>query len=60
MAPNREPHPSHQRINRILGPEYPLCREDVVWALEYMKKKVADEAPELISLPQPQLLRMFQ
>jgi hypothetical protein len=25
-----------------------------------MKKKVADEAPELISLPQPQLLRMFQ
>lgn len=60
MIPNLEPQPTNVRLNRILNPDYPLCRDDVVWVLEFMKKKVADEAPELLSLPQPQLLKKFQ
>jgi hypothetical protein len=60
MLPNLEPQPTNVRLTRILNPDYPLCRDDVVWVLEYMKKKVADEAPELLSLPQPQLLKKFQ
>jgi hypothetical protein len=60
MALQREPHPIRSRIERILSADYPICRDDVVWMLEYIKKKVADEAPELLSLPQPRLLRIFQ
>ncbi|MBW7474225.1 hypothetical protein K0T92_05670 [Paenibacillus oenotherae] len=60
MPSNREPRPAADRISRILNPDYPLCRDDVVWILEYIKKKVADEAPELLSLSQPRLLRNFQ
>ncbi len=60
MLPNLEPQSTNVRLTRILNPDYPLCRDDVVWVLEYMKKKVADEAPELLSLPQPQLLKKFQ
>ncbi|MFC5652165.1 hypothetical protein ACFPYJ_24215 [Paenibacillus solisilvae] len=60
MFPNLEPQPTNIRMARILNPDYPLCRDDVVWVLEYMKKKVADEAPELLSLPQPLLLKKFQ
>jgi hypothetical protein len=60
MAYNREPHLSLGPMGHLFNPDYPLCREDVVWILEFMKKKVADEAPELLSLPQPQLLKIFQ
>ncbi|CAH1206997.1 hypothetical protein PAECIP111893_02668 [Paenibacillus plantiphilus] len=60
MPPNHQPQFMQERINKILHPDYPLCRDDVVWMLEYIKKKVADEAPELLSLPQPRLLRNFQ
>jgi len=60
MALSREPHPTRGRMDRILSPDYPLCRDDVVWILEFIKKKVADEAPELLALPQPRLLRNFQ
>ncbi|GLX68349.1 hypothetical protein [Paenibacillus glycanilyticus] len=52
-------HPTSARIDRILSPDHPLCREDVIWMLEYIKKKVADEDPALRSLSQPRLLRNF-
>ncbi|WP_127531472.1 hypothetical protein [Paenibacillus kobensis] len=47
------------RVNRLLDNSYPLCREDVIWILEYIKKKVADEDPKLLDLSQPHLLKMF-
>lgn len=60
MALNRDPHQAGERFNRLLAPDYPLCRDDVIWMLEYVKKKVADEASELSNLPQPRLLHIFQ
>ncbi|MBB3114412.1 hypothetical protein FHS18_006533 [Paenibacillus phyllosphaerae] len=60
MALHHEPLPARSRFDRMLSTDYPLCREDVIWMLEYMKKKMADEAPLLASLPQPQLLQSFQ
>lgn len=53
------PHPTQTHIDRILNPDYPLCRADVVWMLEYIKKKVADEDPALLDLTQPRLLQIF-
>jgi hypothetical protein len=53
-------HSSRQRLERILNPANPLVREDVVWVLEYVKKKVAEQDPRLLGLPQPRLLRNFQ
>ncbi|SFE13200.1 hypothetical protein SAMN04487969_101224 [Paenibacillus algorifonticola] len=47
------------RISRILNPNHPLSREDVIWMLEYIKKKVADDDPALTGLSQPRLLRNF-
>ncbi|WP_336786274.1 hypothetical protein [Paenibacillus sp. MMO-177] len=50
---------TNDRIDRILSPDHPLCREDVVWMLEYIKKKVADGDPALRDLSQPRLLKNF-
>lgn len=59
---NAEPaggHPSDRRISTIMDPNHPLCREDVVWMLEYIKKKVADNDPALLGLAQPRLIQNF-
>lgn len=53
------PHPTQRRIDRILDPGHPLCRDDVIWMLEFIKKKVADEDPALMDLSQPRLLQNF-
>jgi hypothetical protein len=53
------PHPTEKRINRILDPAHPLCRSDVIWMLEFIKKKVADEDPALLDLSQPRLMQNF-
>lgn len=50
---------SKQKIERILDPAYPISRDDVVWMLGYITKKVADEDPAIMGLSQPQLLRNF-
>jgi len=50
---------TQKKINQILDPEHPLCRDDVVWMLGYIKKKVADEDPSLMGLSQPRLLQNF-
>jgi hypothetical protein len=52
-------HPTQKRVDRILDPDHPLCRADVVWMLELIKKKVADEDPALMDLSQPRLLQNF-
>jgi len=47
------------RIRRILDPSYPLCREDVVWVLHFVQKKVASKDPALLDLSKPRLLQNF-
>ncbi|MFD0587966.1 hypothetical protein ACFQZE_08110 [Paenibacillus sp. GCM10027627] len=53
------PNAAKLRIGQILDPEHPLCRDDVVWMLGYIKKKVADEDPLLLGLSQPRLMQNF-
>ncbi|WP_442950696.1 hypothetical protein [Paenibacillus sp. 32O-W] len=63
MVPLSEPsssYPVRLRLDRLLAPDYPLCRDDVVWVLDYIKKKVAGEDPALLDLPQPRLLRNYR
>lgn len=50
---------AHGKIEQILQSSTPLCREDVVWMLEYIKKKVAEEDPRLLDLPGPRLIQNF-
>ncbi|MBD2846229.1 hypothetical protein IDH44_13565 [Paenibacillus sp. IB182496] len=51
--------PVKLRIARILHPSNPLCAADVIWLLEWIKKKVADDAPRLALVPQPHLIRSY-
>ena len=39
-ATTRAINATEQKLKQILDPEHPLCREDVVWMLGYIKKKV--------------------
>jgi len=48
-----------QKINQILDPTYPLSRDDVVWMLGYITKKVADADPAVLGLSQPRLIKNF-
>jgi len=43
-----------------MDPSHSLCKDDVVWILEYIKKKVAEEDPALLDLSQPRLLQNFR
>ncbi|HUC93360.1 MAG TPA: hypothetical protein VMS09_15285 [Paenibacillus sp.] len=52
-------HAPDKRLNQILDPDRPFCKEDAVWVLEFMKKKVADGDPIVSDLPRPQLLQTF-
>ncbi len=49
-----------RKLRHILDPGSSLCREDVVWALDYIKKKVADEDSALAELSQPRLLKNYR
>jgi hypothetical protein len=51
---------SARKLRLILDADTPLCREDVVWALDYIKKKVADEDSALAELSQPRLLKNYR
>jgi hypothetical protein len=48
------------KLQQILEPDRPLCKEDVVWVLEYIKKKVTEEDPKLSDLSQPRLMQNFR
>jgi hypothetical protein len=48
------------KLEQILHPSYTLCKEDVVWILEFIKKKVAEEDPLMQGLTQPRLLKNFR
>lgn len=54
-----EPNPASDKFNRLLREEHPLCREDIVWILDYIKQKAAENDPILLGLHQPRLLRNF-
>jgi hypothetical protein len=58
--PITAPQPAGSRIDRILDPARPACREDLVWLLHAVKKKVADGDPALQGLPRPQLIALFR
>mgnify|MGYP006955276180 FL=1 len=58
-TPNSKNNAVTERVNRLLDNSYPLCRDDVIWLLEYIKKKVADADPKLMDLSQPHLLKTF-
>lgn len=60
MHPAPLPRPSGHKLDQILDPQHPLCKDDVVWLLEYIKKKVAEEDPDLLDLSQPRLLKNFR
>ncbi|GGG09497.1 hypothetical protein [Paenibacillus abyssi] len=59
MSANPSSDPAEQKIRRILDPAHPLSKSDVIWVLEWIKKKVADEDPSLLGLSQPRLLKSF-
>lgn len=48
-----------KRISQILDSSRPLCREDIIWVLHYVQKKVASKDPALLDLSKPQLLQTF-
>ncbi|MEI7027860.1 hypothetical protein [Paenibacillus sp. y28] len=48
-----------QKLEQLLKPSHTLCREDLIWILEYVKKKVAEKDPLVLGLPQPRLLMNF-
>lgn len=47
------------RIRRLHDPSYLLCREDIIWVLHYVHKKVASKDPSLLDLSKPRLLKNF-
>jgi hypothetical protein len=53
------PQQTRHRLEQIFDRDYPLCKEDVVWLLELIKKKVAEEDPHMQDLTQPRLLRSY-
>ncbi|WP_040948522.1 hypothetical protein [Gorillibacterium massiliense] len=48
-----------RRFQEITDSAYPLCRDDVVWMLEVIKKKVAEKDPGFLDLSPPRLLQNF-
>ncbi|WP_106768222.1 hypothetical protein [Paenibacillus faecalis] len=48
-----------KRLIQILDPSHPLCREDIMWVLHYVQKKVASKDPALLELSKPRLLQTF-
>ncbi|WP_438446696.1 hypothetical protein [Gorillibacterium sp. sgz5001074] len=60
MHPAPLPQPSGRTLEQLLDPQHPLCKDDVIWLLDYIKKKVAEEDPDLLDLSQPRLLKNFR
>jgi hypothetical protein len=46
-------------LNKLMDPSHVLCKSDILWVLDYIKQKVAEEDPALQSLHQPRLLQNF-
>ena len=59
MANGYVHHSADGPLRRLLDPDQPFCREDVLWTLDLMKRQLADGAPEWSRLDRPQLLAYF-
>jgi hypothetical protein len=46
-------------MEQISHPAHPLCRDDVIWMLDLIKKKVSEPDSNLIDLNPSQLLQLF-
>jgi len=57
--PGTGARPANDLWRRLLDPAYPLRREDLIWALDDMKRKMAEGAPEWTGLDRPRLLARF-
>jgi hypothetical protein len=51
---------AQRKMEHIMNPDHTLCKDDVVWVLEFIKKKVAEEDPQLLELSQPRLMQNFR
>lgn len=58
-TPVPAPQQTRHKLEQMFMPDYPLCKEDVVWILDLIKKKVAEEDPLLLDLSQPRLLKSY-
>jgi hypothetical protein len=47
------------KLEQIIHPSHPLCREDVIWMLEFIKKKAADKDNVLLDQTNPRLIEQF-
>jgi hypothetical protein len=56
---DQQVNPIPLTLKRLLDPAHPLCREDMIWTLDYIKRKVAEGAPEWTGLDRPRLLAHF-
>ncbi|EPY08758.1 methyltransferase [Paenibacillus sp. E194] len=67
QLPVPEPHPSKStiqrstsvRLARIMDSNHPLCREDIVWALNVIKQQLTDHPDKWAMLEPNQLVRRF-
>ena len=50
---------THEKLEQLLHPGYPLCKEDVIWILEFVKKKVTEEDLPMQRLAQSRLHANF-
>jgi hypothetical protein len=48
------------KLEQMFETHHSLSRTDIVWILESIKKKVAEEDPRLLALSQPRLLKNFR
>ncbi len=46
-------------MKRLLDPAQPFCREDVIWALDYIKTKAAEKALQSSEPDQPLVCGYF-
>ncbi|WP_058301739.1 hypothetical protein [Gorillibacterium timonense] len=46
-------------LEELLDPGYPLCRDDVIWAIHALKQKAAEGNVRLPELPRPRLMRNY-
>lgn len=55
--------PSHihdTRLEQMLQPNHVLCKNDMIWFMEFVKSKVYANDPRLLELPAERLLQNFR
>lgn len=60
-APDSHPVPTAAaRMARIMDPNHPLCKEDIVWVLNAVKQKLTDQDEIWSKLEPERLIRNFR